>query len=69
MDTCRNRFDDEVEVEDEEPLERYQLPFLKDPKTKASMWTVIKDSIGKDMSGMTFPVDFNDPTSLTQKLT
>ena len=51
--------------EDEEPLEREELPWLKDPNAKISMWTIIKDSIGKgDLSKMSVPVYFNDPTSL-----
>ena len=52
----------------EEPLEREELPWLKDPNAKISMWTIIKDSIGKgDLSKMSVPVYFNDPTSLLQK--
>lgn len=35
---------------DEEPLERDELPYLKDPATKVSMWTMFKDNIGKDMT-------------------
>jgi hypothetical protein len=47
---------------DEEPKERMVLPYFKDPKIKISVWTVIKDSIGKDISKMSVPVYFNDPT-------
>lgn len=50
---------------DEEPFEREELPWLKDPNAKISFWTIIKDSIGKgDISKMSVPVYFNDPTSL-----
>ena len=52
----------------DEPIERDELPWLKDPNVKISIWTVIKDSIGKgDLSKMSVPVYFNDPTSLLQK--
>ena len=51
----------------QEPLERDALPWLKDPKTRPSLWTILKDSIGKDLSHMGAPVYFNDPTSLLQK--
>jgi hypothetical protein len=34
---------------------------------KVSIWAIIKDSIGKDISKLTVPVYFNDPTSLLQK--
>lgn len=51
--------------EDDEPLEREELPWLKDPNAKISIWAIIKDSIGKgDLSKMSVPVYFNDPTSL-----
>ncbi len=57
-----------ADPEDEEPLERDELPWLKDPNAKISFWTIIKDSIGKgDISKMSVPVYFNDPTSLLQK--
>ena len=38
---------------------RPELPFFKDPKLKISIWTVLKDSIGKDLSKITMPVYFN----------
>lgn len=43
---------------------RDKLPFFKDPKVKISIWTVLKDSIGKDLSKITMPVYFNQPLSL-----
>lgn len=46
---------------------RDTLPFFKDPKVKISIWTIIKDSIGKDLSKMTVPVYFNSPLSLLQQ--
>jgi Oxysterol-binding protein len=49
----------------EEPLEtRDVLPFFKNPKIKISIWSIIKDSIGKDLSKITVPVYFNGPLSL-----
>ena len=50
-----------------EPKERTQLPWFKDPKLKISIWTVIRDSIGKDISKLTVPVFFNGPFSLLQQ--
>jgi hypothetical protein len=40
------------------------LPFFKDPKVKISLWTILKDSIGKDLSKITVPVYFNEPLSI-----
>lgn len=50
--------------EDDEPLERDVLPWLKDPNAKISIWAILKDNIGKDISRISVPVVFNDPTSL-----
>jgi hypothetical protein len=50
-----------------DPLEREVLPYFKDPKLKISFWTIIKDSIGKDITKLSVPVYFNDPTNILQK--
>ena len=42
-----------------DPEERDELPYLRDPKIKISFWSIIKDSIGKDLSKITVPVYFN----------
>ena len=55
------------QLQSEEPKERTELPWFKDPNIKVSIWAIIKDSIGKDISKMSVPVYFNDPTSLLQK--
>lgn len=55
------------ETEEDEPLERDMLPWLKDPNVKISLWAILKDNIGKDISRISVPVFFNDPTSLLQK--
>jgi hypothetical protein len=52
---------------EDEPKERKELPWFKDPNIKVSIWAIIKDSIGKDISKLSVPVYFNDPTSLLQK--
>lgn len=55
------------EAEDLDPPERTVLPYFKDPKIKISIWTIIKDSIGKDISKISVPVYFNDPMNILQK--
>ena len=45
---------------------REKLPFFKDPKIKISLWAIIKDSIGKDLSKITVPVYFNGPLTFLQ---
>jgi hypothetical protein len=44
------------------------LPFLKDPADKASVWKVLKDAVGKDLSKFCVPVYFNEPISMVQKV-
>lgn len=44
-DTETNPFDGEYD-----PPEREQLPWLKDPGAGVSVWAIIKDSIGKDIT-------------------
>jgi len=50
-----------------ELMERTQLPWFKDPSKKISIWTIIKDSIGKYVAKLSVPVYFNDPLSIIQK--
>lgn len=54
----------EEEKKDQDPPARDVLPFFKDPKVKISLWTILKDSIGKDLSKITVPVYFNEPLSI-----
>jgi len=43
------------------------LPWLKDPKLRINFWTIFKDNIGKDLTKISVPVYFNDPTNILQK--
>lgn len=49
----------------EDPL-RWSLK-KEDDRPKISLWGVLKSLIGKDMTRMTLPVAFNEPTSLLQR--
>jgi hypothetical protein len=51
-------------METQDPPERERLPFFKDPKIKISLWSIIKDNIGKDLSKITMPVYLNEPVSI-----
>jgi hypothetical protein len=44
------------------------LPFQKDPADKPSVWKVLKDAVGKDLSRFCVPVYFNEPVSMVQKV-
>lgn len=61
---------DEEEVKEvplkADPDQRLELPFFKDPKIKISLWTILKESIGKDISRITVPVFFNQPLNILQ---
>ncbi|KAL8387155.1 hypothetical protein RB595_010116 [Gaeumannomyces hyphopodioides] len=43
---------------------RTRLKIDADNRPKISLWGILKSMIGKDMSKMTLPVTFNEPTSL-----
>lgn len=47
---------------------RTKLSLGKDDRPKISLWSVLKSMIGKDMTRMSLPVTFNEPTSLLQRV-
>lgn len=47
---------------------RTRLKLGKDDRPKVSLWSVLKSMVGKDMTRMTLPVSFNEPTSLLQRV-
>lgn len=47
---------------------RKKLALDQDDRPKVSLWTVLKSMVGKDMTRMTLPVVFNEPTSLLQRV-
>lgn len=49
----------------EDPLRLSLAP--QDTRPKISLWGVLKSLVGKDMTKMTLPVTFNEPTSLLQR--
>ncbi|KAL8969630.1 MAG: hypothetical protein Q9183_001909 [Haloplaca sp. 2 TL-2023] len=51
----------------EDPV-RTRLKMDTDDRPKISLWGILKSMIGKDMTKMTLPVSFNEPTSLLQRV-
>ena len=51
----------------EDPV-RTRLKLDADNRPKISLWGVLKSMIGKDMTKMTLPVSFNEPTNLLQRV-
>ncbi|RMJ23771.1 Oxysterol-binding protein [Aspergillus sp. HF37] len=51
----------------EQPV-RKRLKMDYDDRPKISLWGILKSMIGKDMTKMTLPVSFNEPTSLLQRV-
>ncbi|RLV93393.1 Oxysterol-binding protein 2 [Spathaspora sp. JA1] len=47
---------------------RLKLSMDEDNRPKVGLWGILKSLIGKDMTRMTLPVSFNEPTSLLQRL-
>lgn len=47
---------------------RTKLPIERDTRPPTSLWSVLKHSIGKDLTKISFPVFFNEPTSMLQRM-
>lgn len=47
---------------------RKKLSMDEDNRPKVGLWGILKSMVGKDMTRMTLPVSFNEPTSLLQRL-
>ncbi|KAF4610323.1 hypothetical protein D9613_010281 [Agrocybe pediades] len=47
---------------------RERLALRSDQRPSTSLWSVLKHSIGKDLTKISFPVFFNEPTSMLQRM-
>jgi len=47
---------------------RDRLPISSDDRPPVSLWAILKGSIGKDLTKISFPVYFNEPTSMLQRM-
>ncbi|KAL0959197.1 hypothetical protein HGRIS_014475 [Hohenbuehelia grisea] len=47
---------------------RSRLTMDSDTRPSTSLWSVLKHSIGKDLTKISFPVFFNEPTSMLQRM-
>lgn len=47
---------------------RDRLPITSDERPPVSLWAILKGSIGKDLTKISFPVYFNEPTSMLQRM-
>ena len=47
---------------------RTRLSLSADDRPNTSLWSVLKHSIGKDLTKISFPVSFNEPTSMLQRM-
>ncbi|KDN51452.1 hypothetical protein K437DRAFT_261781 [Tilletiaria anomala UBC 951] len=61
------RLVNELSVEPYKKL-RSQLPIGKDDRPSVSLWAILKNNIGKDLTKISFPVSFNEPTSMLQRM-
>ncbi|KAK9899188.1 hypothetical protein P389DRAFT_168108 [Cystobasidium minutum MCA 4210] len=71
-------FPKDFEMTDERMLEiesyqgykklRDRLPLNADERPPVSLWAILKGSIGKDLTKISFPVYFNEPTSMLQRM-
>ncbi|BGP16866.1 hypothetical protein JCM10213_007313 [Rhodosporidiobolus nylandii] len=47
---------------------RTSLPIGNDDRPPVSLWAILKGSIGKDLTKISFPVYFNEPTSMLERM-
>lgn len=47
---------------------RTSLPITVDDRPSVSLWGILKNSIGKDLTKISFPVSFNEPTSMLERM-
>lgn len=47
---------------------RKKLPISDDQRPAISLWSILKSSIGKDLTKISFPVSFNECTSMLQRM-
>ncbi|KAL1409960.1 hypothetical protein Q8F55_003959 [Vanrija albida] len=47
---------------------RHRLPIDDDKRPSVSLWSILKSSIGKDLTKISFPVSFNECTSMLQRM-
>lgn len=59
----------EPEIVDFYNTTRMMLPHLKDPNQKISVFKLLKDCVGKDLTRISLPVTLNEPLSMLQRLT
>jgi len=48
---------------------RHRLPIEDDKLPSVSLWSILKSSVGKDLTKISFPVSFNECTSMLQRMT
>jgi hypothetical protein len=48
---------------------RSRLPIEDDKRPSVSLWSILKSSVGKDLTKISFPVSFNECTSMLQRMT
>lgn len=63
----------EIEKYDKTPYKGYEslrtkLPLGDDTRPPVSLWAILKGSIGKDLTKISFPVFFNEPCSMLQRM-
>jgi len=47
---------------------REKLPITNDDRPAMSLWSILKSNIGKDLTKISFPVSFNEPVSMLERM-
>ncbi|KAA1088990.1 hypothetical protein PGT21_003119 [Puccinia graminis f. sp. tritici] len=59
---------DMEELKEGYETKRTTLPITADDRPSVSLWGILKNSIGKDLTKISFPVSFNEPVSMLQRM-
>ena len=62
------RKDDKSEAAEESTRPRTKLPVPQPDRSNINLWSFLKTCIGKELSKITMPVEWNEPISLLQRL-
>ncbi len=56
-------------IREDAPAFRQVMPSKRDPNLKINFWAILKENFGRDLTKITMPVYFNEPTSFLHKTT
>lgn len=69
MDTCEGATHRHFSVSSDAPIRRRSTLPSPCPSSSVSLWNILRNNIGKDLSKVAMPVELNEPLNTLQRLT